>query len=164
MEVNNYTVRRTNASDATALRAIRLESLIDTPEAYGSIYANLLCWSDARWRRAALESNYFFAECDGQVVGMASGGFNDMHPDTYWLFAMFVTPRFRGTGVASTLVQEVSAWARRDGADRLFLHVTESVPRARAFYEKLGFRYNGERITMDRDPSLTLVTMELELD
>jgi GNAT superfamily N-acetyltransferase len=164
VETNNYTVRHANASDASALRAIRLESLVDTPEAYGSIYEDVVHWSDARWRRAALESNFFLGERGGEVVGMASGGSNVAHPGTHWLFAMYVTPSARGTGVAASLVEVVSSWARRDGADALYLHVTESVARARAFYEKMGFRYNGERISMDRDPSLTLVTMERDLD
>lgn len=162
--MNGYIVRHANASDASALRTIRLESLVDTPEAYGSVYQDLVRWSDARWRRVALEFNYFLAERDGAVVGMASGGFNGAHPGTHWLFAMYVTPDARGMGVAAALVEAVSTWARRDGADALFLHVTETVARARAFYEKAGFRYNGERISMDRDPSLTLVTMERDLD
>jgi len=164
VETNDYTVRHANASDASALRAIRLESLVDTPEAYGSIYEDVSRWSDARWRRAALESNFFLGELGGEVVGMASGGFNGAHPGTHWLFAMYVTPKARGTGIAASLVEVVSSWARRDGANALYLHVTESVARARAFYEKMGFRYNGERISMDRDPSLTLVTMERGLD
>ncbi|MHB1208508.1 MAG: GNAT family N-acetyltransferase [Acidimicrobiales bacterium] len=164
MEGNGYLVRRANASDALALRAIRLESLLDTPDAYGSTYEDVSRWSDARWRRIALESNFYIAERDGQVVGMASGGSNNAHPGTHWLFAMYVSPDARGTGVAAALVHAVSTWARREHADALFLHVTERVARARGFYEKLGFRYNGERISMDRDPSITLVTMELALD
>jgi GNAT superfamily N-acetyltransferase len=164
MEMNGYVVRRANASDASALRAIRLESLVDTPEAYGSVYDQVARWNDAKWRRMALEANFYLAERDGHVVGMASGGFNDAHPGTHWLFAMYVSPSARGTGVATALVGAVTTWARRDHADALFLHVTESVTRARAFYEKLGFRYNGERISMDRDPTIKLVTMELALD
>jgi GNAT superfamily N-acetyltransferase len=162
--MNGYVVRHANASDASALRAIRLESLVDTPEAYGSVYGDVARLSHAKWRRMALESNFYLAERRGEVVGMASGGYNDAHPGTHWLFAMYVSPSARGTGVAAALVEAVSTWARRDHADTLFLHVTESVTRARAFYERLGFRYNGERISMDRDPTIQLLTMELALD
>ncbi|MHB1209540.1 MAG: GNAT family N-acetyltransferase [Acidimicrobiales bacterium] len=164
MEINGYVVRHANASDASALRAIRLESLVDTPDAYGSVYADVARLSHARWRRMALESNFYLAERHDHVVGMSSGGYNDAHPGTHWLFAMYVSPGARGSGVAGALVEAVSTWARRDHGDTLFLHVTESVARARAFYEKLGFRYNGERISMDRDPTIQLLTMELALD
>jgi hypothetical protein len=46
----------------------------------------------------------------------------------------------------------------------VYLHVTSSVARARAFYEKMGFVPTGDTITMGRDPSITLLTMVLELD
>ena len=99
-------VRHADASDSSALRTNRLESLLDTPEAYGSPYRNLLRWSDARWWRAALESNYLRGVRDAKVVGIASS----------------------------------------------------------ASCEKIGFHFNGERILMDCDPSLKLVTMERDLD
>jgi GNAT superfamily N-acetyltransferase len=76
---------------------------------------------------------------------------------------MYVTPSERGSGVASQLVETVSTWARDDGASAIYLHVTESVARARAFYTKMGFRENGEIIIMQRDPSLRLFTMVRDL-
>ena len=164
MDESPFLVRRANAKDAQKLRAIRLESLADTPAAYGSTYEDSVKWSRLKWRIAAAKWNYFFGERDGEVVGMASGGFNDSHPGTHWLFGMYVTPSARGTGVAGQLVEAVSEWARGEGAKSLYLHVTESVTRARAFYEKMGFRLNGESIKMDRDRSMTLVTMVRNLD
>ncbi|MBW4077330.1 MAG: GNAT family N-acetyltransferase [Acidobacteria bacterium] len=116
MDSNGYVVRHANASDASALRAIRLESLVDTPDAYGSVYADVAKLSHARWRRMALESNFYLAERHDHVVGMASGGYNDAHPGTHWLFAMYVSPGARGSGVAAALVEAVSTWARRDQA------------------------------------------------
>jgi GNAT superfamily N-acetyltransferase len=157
-------VRHAGAGDGRLLRAIRLESLADTPDAYGTTYEESVTWSRARWRTVAAKWNYYLAECDGAVVGMASGGYNDSHPGTHWLFGMYVTPSARGTGVAAQLVDAISEWARGDGARSLYLHVTESVARARAFYEKMGFQLNGESIKMGRDPSLTLVTMVRALD
>lgn len=157
-------VRRAGVRDAALLRAIRLESLRDTPEAYGSTYEDSARWTPRQWRTVAARWNYYLAERGGAVVGMASGGFNDAHPGTHWLYGMFVTPSARGTGVAAQLVEAVSAWARADGASALHLHVTESVSRARAFYEKVGFHATGDFILMDRDPSLRLLTMVRAID
>jgi GNAT superfamily N-acetyltransferase len=158
-----FTVRHAGVEDAMLLRAIRLESLSDTPDAYGSTYKDSLKWPNSRWRVAAREWNYYLAERHGHVVGMASGGFNANHPGTRWLFGMYVTPGARGTGVAQQLVETVSDWARGDGATELYLHVTTTVARARAFYQKVGFRLNGEEIVMDRDRSIRLVTMVRDL-
>jgi GNAT superfamily N-acetyltransferase len=152
-------VRSANARDAMALRAIRLEALHDTPEAYGTTFEESLRWSKRRWRMVARNWNYYLGECDGEVRGMASGGYNDAHPGTCWLYGMYVTPSQRGSGLASQLVDAVSSWARGEGARQLFLHVTMNVARARAFYAKVGFVENGETIVMDRDPSITLCTM-----
>jgi GNAT superfamily N-acetyltransferase len=164
MSESPYSVRHAEAGDARKLRAIRLEALADTPVAYGSTYEDSVKWSRLKWRFAAAKWNYFFGERDGEVVGMASGGFNDSHPGTHWLYGMYVTPSARGSDVAAQLVEAVSEWARAQGAKSLYLHVTESVARARAFYEKMGFRLNGESIRMDRDRSITLVTMVRCLD
>lgn len=146
------------------LRAIRLEALRDTPEAYGSTYDESLRWPTRKWRRMAKDWNYYLGECEGVVRGMASGGFNEEHPGTHWLYGMYVAPIARGSGLATQLVDAVATWASRQGGRQLYLHVTSSVVRARAFYRKVGFVENGETILMDRDPSITLYTMVKALD
>lgn len=158
------TVRRADSVDWQALKTIRLESLFDTPEAYGSTFADSSTWPDARWRQVTHEWTFFLAERDDQVIGLASGGFNDQRPGTAWMYGMYVTPGARGTGVAELLVGAVGMWALAQGFNQLYLHVTTSVTRARAFYEKVGFRWTGDTISMDRDPSISLVTMVRELD
>jgi GNAT superfamily N-acetyltransferase len=158
------TIRLCGAGDWQDLRAIRLEALSDTPEAYGSTYEESVRWSDAQWKDAASTWLYYFAVRDGRVVGMVSGGFNDAHPGTRWLYGMYVTPSERGTGTARLLVESIGDWAKSHGVDEIFLHVGSTVPRARAFYEKVGFRLTGESMQMHRDDSLTLFTMVRRLD
>ena len=158
------TVRRTGPGDAHALREIRLEALADSPDAYGSTLAEVRRWPARHWRRIAREGHYFLAFVGGSVAGMASGGLNDAHPGTRWLYGMYVTPDARGTGVADHLVEAVERWARDEGVDELYLHVADVATRARAFYERRGFHPTGEGITMDRDPRIVLSTMVHRLD
>jgi GNAT superfamily N-acetyltransferase len=141
------------------LRSIRLESLLDTPEAYGSTYGEASAWRDDRWRTAARQWHFYLAERDDEVVGMVSGGLNEVAPGTHWMYGMYVSPVARSTGVAASLVEATCDWAVEQGGDALYLHVTESVARARAFYERSGFLATGGTITMDRDPSIRLMTM-----
>jgi len=157
-------VRHAGVADAAALRAIRLEALADTPEAFGSTYAETVTWSDERWEQVAGEWNVYLAELDGEVVGMASGGRHDEHPGSCWLFGMYLTARARGSGLAAQLVDAVAQWARAEGAADLYLSVTDQVPRARAFYEKVGFRPTGEVASLHRDAAVALVTMVRRLD
>ncbi|MFY9782445.1 MAG: GNAT family N-acetyltransferase, partial [Acidimicrobiales bacterium] len=125
-------IRRTTREDWSALRDIRLESLRDTPDAFGSTYEGTLHFSIRRWRAMAEDLVFFLAERDGDVVGMVSGGMNDQHPGTHWLYGMYVTPAARGSDTAPQLVGAVIAWAKDQGASELYLHVTMIVERARA--------------------------------
>jgi GNAT superfamily N-acetyltransferase len=111
----------------------------------------------------AAQRCYLLAERDGVVVGMISGGLNDEHPGTRWLYGMYVTPSARGSGVAALLVAAVEEWARGEGARELFLQVGSSVARARAFYSKMGFEPTAESHLMTREPTLELFTMRRSL-
>src|SRR5450631_1193504 len=161
---STLSIRVCGIDDWEGLRAIRLEALADTPDAYGSTYEESVRWSDAQWKNAASTRLYYLAERDGRVVGMVSGGCNDGYPGTRWLYGMYVTPSERGTGTSALLVRSIGDWAKSHGVSEVYLHVTTSVPRARAFYEKMGFRPNGESFEMDRDHTLTLITMVQRLD
>jgi GNAT superfamily N-acetyltransferase len=156
-------VRRCRVRDAMALRSIRLEALLDSPQAYGSTYQECLTWTNRHWRNVCRGWNYYLAERSELVVGVASGGVNDRYPSTLWLYGMYVTPRARGTGVAEQLVEVVTDWARDQGVSSLYLHVAAPMIRARAFYERVGFRPTGDVILMERDPGIELTTMAMTI-
>lgn len=156
---SRFVVRRGGVEDAERLKLIRLEALRDTPDAFGSTYAEASEWNDARWREVAGLWHFYLGEEEGDVVAMVSGGLNDLMPGAHWLYGMYVAPRARGTGLAESLVDRVVQWALGDHASELYLQVTESVDRARAFYLKMGFSPTGDVRVMDRDPTLRLLTM-----
>ena len=60
-------VRRAETDDWPKLRAIRLEALSDSPEAFGSTYGVALKLSNYQWRAMVERSLYFLAERDGNV-------------------------------------------------------------------------------------------------
>jgi GNAT superfamily N-acetyltransferase len=159
-----FEVRAAHPRDWRKLRELRLEALLDTPEAFGSTYEESVRRTRRQWRTMARDFNYFVAHDDGTFLGMASGGYHDDVPDTAWLYGMYVTPEARGTRVASELVDAVASWARGRGYNALYLHVSADVARARRFYQRVGFVETGEQHAMSRDPALTLVTMRRGLD
>ena len=75
MSTPRYT-RAPRGRRATRARCaqIRLESLADTPDAYGATYEESLAWSHRRWRTAAATWNYFLAERDGRRGRHGVGG------------------------------------------------------------------------------------------
>jgi RimJ/RimL family protein N-acetyltransferase len=83
------------------------------------------------------------AEQDGAPVGIAA-------IDACWLHGLYVVPEAWGTGVALTLHDEALA-AMPDCAE-VKLWVLEENRRARRFYEKNGWRRNGESRVVEYPP------------
>ncbi|HEU4421910.1 MAG TPA: GNAT family N-acetyltransferase [Pilimelia sp.] len=71
------------------------------------------------------------------------------------LFAVYVTPAYRGTGVLAELVASVAAWSRAAGRPELMLEVVTGNDRAVRAYERLGFVDTGERVPHPTIPVLT---------
>ncbi|HTB09361.1 MAG TPA: GNAT family N-acetyltransferase [Acidimicrobiales bacterium] len=159
MAESSFRVRQVERADWAALRAIRLEALSDSPEAFGSTLSDTQVLTARQWKAKIATLLYFLVERDGQVVGMVSGGFNDNRPGTHWLYGMYVTRSARGTEAANLLVRAVLEWAQGEGASEVYLHVAAAAPRARTFYRKVGFRETGEIFAMERDLRVTMFTM-----
>ena len=117
MRRTDLVIRTTNEEDWQAVRALRLEMLRDYPLAYGDQ------WSLQPSARGV------------------DGGVDHAGP---LLVGVYVSPDYRGdvAGVSRLLLDAVEDWARLHG-DTLRLEVHEDNPRARRFYEKLGFTMTG---------------------
>jgi GNAT superfamily N-acetyltransferase len=92
-----------------------------------------------RWRKAFDDRAevVMLAELDGAAVGFAA-----MRAE--WLDALYVVPSCWGVGVGPRLHDHALTWIRDSGSKRCQLWVLEANPRARRFYEKRGWRLNGE--------------------
>jgi GNAT superfamily N-acetyltransferase len=163
MSTSSLRVRPGRVSDALALRDIRLEALADTPDAFGETYQQCAAWGEELWTLKAQEWNFYLLERDGRVAGMARGESHNERPDAPFLFAMYVSPAERGTEAARLLVDTVSAWAAAEGVEALYLYVSTAVPRARAFYIKVGFTDTGADLAMHRDESLVCAEMRRDV-
>jgi diamine N-acetyltransferase len=86
-----------------------------------------------RWRE--WEGTTLVSEHDGRVVGVAG-------VEACWLHGFYVLPEYWGTGVAGELHD--AALAQMPDCPELRLWVLEENNRARRFYERRGWRLNGE--------------------
>jgi ribosomal protein S18 acetylase RimI-like enzyme len=145
-------VERLGEDDWASFRELRLRSLLDSPEAFGSTYGDESSrterawrdWAAGRWRGGTA---IVFSGCadDGTAVGTATGAEYEVEAGVAHVYAMWVAPDARGAGVGRALLDAVEAWARERGCDRLVLSVTETNETARRFYEARGFMDTGER-------------------
>jgi len=146
------TVDRLGEDDWAVFRELRLRSLLDSPEAFGSTYGEESSQTEPGWRDRAAgrwrggTAAVFVARAeDGTPVGTATGAEYDAEPRVAHLYAMWVAPDARGAGIGHRLLEAVTDWARSRGCDRLVLSVTGSNEIARRFYASVGFEDTGER-------------------
>jgi GNAT superfamily N-acetyltransferase len=146
-------IRRLGPADWAVLRDVRLTSLADAPEAFGSTYARECEFDEATWRDRVTHSAWFLASEGERAIGIVAGYYDAGSPPTQChLVAMWVAREVRGTGVAGRLVETVVDWATRDGATEVTLGVADGNERARSLYLKCGFVRTGLRLPMPNDP------------
>jgi ribosomal protein S18 acetylase RimI-like enzyme len=118
-------------------RAVRLASLADAPEAFGSRHDDWVDAPEDRWRARLHDVPLtLVARVDGAPVGVACG--MPVGVDEVELISMWVAPSARGGGLVERLVAGVVAWARE--RDRTtYLMVREGNHRAIEAYARAGF-------------------------
>jgi ribosomal protein S18 acetylase RimI-like enzyme len=158
-------VRRMAPSDWRRYREVRLRALQDDPDAFGTLYADVVDNPDEFWRArlSNLSADHdlpLFAEMGGAVAGLAWGRIERSDRHRAYLFQMWVAPEHRGHGVGRALVDAVAAWAASRGARSLELTVTCGNTAAIRLYESAGFQAIGIPEPMRPDSELLEQSMK----
>jgi ribosomal protein S18 acetylase RimI-like enzyme len=157
------TLRRAALGDETILRELRLQALSEAPVAFGSTYEWELARTISDWQRWMSPGVTFILYEAAGARGMVAGVRDETDPAVVHLMAMWVHPKFRGSGGADELVTAVVAWAQSEGAKIVRLKVIQGNDRARHFYERMGFRSTGQEGIRQRD-GLIEIQMERLVD
>lgn len=72
-------------------------------------------------------------------IAVACGCFKQFDAQRIELKRMFVTPEFRGRGIASAMVVELERWGTELGYETVILETGKGQPEAIALYRKLGY-------------------------
>ena len=137
------TVVRLAAGDEARLKALRLRALEEAPGAFATTLAEARGWPAERWRAQLGQLATFVAIRGGVDVGLARGDRDPEAPACAWLLSMWVAPEARHQGIGRQLIEEVVAWAREAGCERIVLDVSDDNTAAIACYAALGFAPNG---------------------
>ena len=152
-------------ADAAMARALRLEMLADSPLAFIETIDEAAALPQALFRaRLAQRVNghvmaQFVAEADGRLVGQAGGWAPVGTTGVTLVFAVYVTPAWRGSGLLGHLVDAVAAWSLGAGRPELELEVVTGNHRAIRAYQRLGFVDTGQRVRHPTVPVLTELRM-----
>jgi RimJ/RimL family protein N-acetyltransferase len=138
-------VRQATLADLPALRGLRLQAMIDAPDAFSSNYDREASRSTAEWQRwIAPGATFLLDQPDDTPMGLVAVRHRDAEPNTADLMAMWVHPSSRATGGADLLVRAVLDWAASAGIRTVMLGVEKQNERARRVYERNGFQATGE--------------------
>ncbi len=148
--------------DWERLRQIRLRSLSQDPDAFGSTLQREAGFDRQTWESRLRTGQWFLALCGQEPCGVVAGITLDA-PDERHLVSLWVAPEQRGEAIGAQLAQPVIDWARRDGARRLLLWVMEDNLKAIRLYERLAFRPTGRSQALPRDHRRRETEMALDL-
>jgi RimJ/RimL family protein N-acetyltransferase len=163
--MKSWTVRRVTVADAARMRALRLEMLADSPLAFLETLAQAAARSHDSYRARIAQAAsgdqlaQFIADPGGPLIGHAGGTVMPDDPSTTVVFAVYLTPAYRGGKVLAELVDAVAEWSRAAGRHELMLEVVTGNDRAVRAYEKLGFEETGDRVPHPVVPVLTELRM-----
>ena len=159
------TVHRVTPADAARMRALRLEMLADSPLAFLETVAQAAARPHEDYRRRIIQAStgrglaQFVADPGGRLIGHAGGTVMAEEPGVTVVFAVYVTPEHRGSGVLGDLVEAVAHWSRSMGRPELMLEVVVGNHRAVRAYQRLGFTDTGVRVPHPVIPAMQELQM-----
>ncbi len=156
---DNVQVRRIRPDEWRRLRSIRLDGLLDSPEAFITTVEEAVEFPDSYWEERALKgavggSQATMLLVDGEAtLGMAIGLMRvHVSREVAPILSVFVTAEARGRGLGCLLMDTVEDWAARNGAAKTSLWVVETNESARGFYESRGYSTTLDRQLITQPP------------
>jgi len=140
-------VMRSSVDDWARVRALRIAALADTPDAFGSTYAEEVDQPEPFWRRRLTRESAvtLVATLDGQDAGLVVIAPEDDDPTVAGIYSVWVALFARRRGVGDALVVAAVDDARARGFRRIVLEVGEQNLPAQALYARHGFTASGLR-------------------
>ena len=165
-----FDIKVLDEQDWQAYRSVRLASLQDSPDSFGSTYELERAFSDEKWRSRLSKSSdlsngaMWAALFDGRFIGLISAVVSREDVDRASVYQMWVSPEYRGEGIGSALIRSVEVWAVELRVKRLELSVTTANTAAVSLYEKMGFVSTGNTEWLRPGSDLLTQPMSLSLD
>ena len=146
-----YRILKAQLADWERVRSIRLRSLSDSPDAFGTTLAEEQQRTSREWRERIANNrvtHFLAATSDEDDVGLAVGAPYTGHEETAGLFGMWVAPEVRKQGIGVALVQAVLKWAENEKHRRIILDVAKANTNAIRLYRSCGFVPTGKTGTL----------------
>lgn len=136
-------VRKLEAADWAAYKALRLEALCLHEDVYGTSYQEMRDRPDSEWEDIVSKDNAaFFGLFDGDtIVGIGGIFTQDAASRTGMLIGGYIREAYRGRGLSRLLYQARIDWAKESGLfDRLVIGHREGNEASRRANHAFGFQ------------------------
>ena len=131
-------ILRLGAKDWQRFRAVRLDALAESPEAFGSQFDEVAARPQSSWTAQLVSLPTWVIPGGTLDIGVVR-----VDPKVPELLSLWVAPEGRGQGLGKQLILQVRDWAVQQGHGRLELCVKrENLPAVR-LYRALGFEDAG---------------------
>ena len=138
-------IEQLSTHDVERLKTIRLRSLKDAPDAFGSTFEETISRPFESWHQQLQDLPTFVAVIEESDVGMVRIAPDQANRDgIVWLISMWVAPESRGQGVGEALIEAIVTQARAQGHSRILLDVGDHNAPAIGLYARMGFVPTGE--------------------
>ena len=155
--MNDIKIVRLSSKQWRRYREIRLESLREEPQAFGSSLMDTEKKPPAYWQGRLAEaargenSVLLFAQDGERLIGMI-GVFYDETQETAQIISVYVNKAERGKGVGNLLMQAIlSEIGRKKGIRKAVLGVNQEQTAAVRLYLRFGFEVTGQREEVQGD-------------
>jgi ribosomal protein S18 acetylase RimI-like enzyme len=142
-------IRKFLASEWQQYRELRLRSLADSPDAFGSTYAAEAARDDAAWSERLASGVHserdhpVVAELPTSLIGLAWGRINNPGDEAAHVYQMWVDPAQRRLGAGEQLLHAVIDWSKTRDIRSLILGVSLTNSAAMRLYLRAGFELLG---------------------
>jgi len=155
-----------NEGEWSALRDIRLAALRDSPSSFLSSYNKEVAYEETQWRTEFSRGQWIIIvgkdEQPFGLIGITQG--IDIPSTDRYLEYLWISPEWRRSGAASSLIQIVLEQLSAVGIVAVWLWILDGNKPARQLYEKFGFVSTNERQVLRDDPRRFEERMRLILE
>ncbi len=159
-------IRRLHLGEGKLYKEIRLASLKESPESFTSTLESALARTWSSWNEQADSSAAgpdraaFIVFSSDSPIGIAALYQDSEIKDEGEILHVWISPQFRGRGVAVKLIDAIFEWAKTNRFQRVRATITKGNERALQFYRKCGFVFANES-SLDPEDSVLIKQMPL---
>lgn len=162
-------LRVLSQADWKIYKSLRLASLVESPDAFGSTYEREAEHPDEEWKSRldpigrAANALPIIAYLNGAPSGLAWALVHNPETKVAHIYQMWVSPEARGLGAGRALIIHIISWARKSKLKSLSLGVTTTNSAAVALYRASGFVPSGKFEELRLGSPLRTQLMNLDL-